>query len=174
MEQVQKGVGPPQPQRTLRAGILQADLIADIIEAVPSLSLADVRYLSPLQVSSFTRTAAIRRTRRNIESVWQQHSGGEKLENEYRAMQRHLNDLLFEPQALPERARRQQEEFEERKRKGETYAQRKSERVGMQMNPPPKRGRFSIRKHLKTDDTPQARVRARIQNAELPKGIRGL
>lgn len=135
------------------------------------MELADVRYLSTFQFNTYAQLASVRRVRKRIDDLYVQHSGGEGLNDEWRSLHRALDDLTLEPIELPEGAKRQMREYEERKRRGETFAQRRKENRQGIVNPPPKRERFSIRKGIDQDAGAEHTPR-RIMNAELPKGIR--
>jgi len=122
--------------------------VADILSVLPSVPLHDVSTMSMFQVSAFTRAAEIRRTRAELREMWVTHSSGKPLEDEYRAVQHRLSDMLYEPIVLPERAVQQQREFEEKRRRGETYYQRKQKQGHFLYTTPLKRGRFSIMKRM--------------------------
>lgn len=76
-----------------------------------------------------------------------QNLHGDGLKAAWKRSQDMLANAMFEPTQLPEEARKQVEEYEERKRRGETFMQQR-ERQRAKQNPynVPRRKRFSIRR----------------------------
>lgn len=115
--------------------------------AVPSMPLAEIARLTPRQVTAFRRFAIAERERQFQTALRVQNLQGDALRTAWKRSQDAMVNAMFTPLRLPEEARRQLEEYEERKRRGDTFMQ-KRDKMRARQNPLniPRRERFSIRR----------------------------